>query len=92
MATENITVTGTWSVAHTATANNTNVVLTPAGPDVEWVINTTAPSATLTGHQLSEPLTGSPNRFKDRGFVLANGEGLYIRGPRGVVVSRTIAD
>lgn len=90
MATENITVNGTWQAAHTATANNTNVVLTPRGSDVEWVINTTTPSASLQGHMLSEPLDRGRG-FKDRGFVLANGEILYVRGPRDVVVARTVA-
>ena len=91
MATENITITGEWSVAHTAASENTNVVLTPAGPNVEWAIDTTVPAATLVGHQLSEPLLRSPEKFRDRGFVLKNGEGLYVRGPRDAVVARTVA-
>ena len=91
MATENITITGTWSAVHTATVNNTNVVLTPRSTNVEWVINTTAPSATLQGHTLSEPLDGAARFFKDRGFVLANGEVLYVRGPRNAIVARTVS-
>lgn len=88
MATENITATSAWAVAHTSTADNTNVVLTPNGDDVNWVIDTTAPSPTITPHRLSEPLRRGG--YRDRGFVLANGETLYIRGPVGVTIARTV--
>ena len=90
MATVDITLTEVWQLAHSATADNTNVVLTPQGKDIDWAIDTTTPAESLAGHNLSQMGMINEN-YRDRGFVLQNGEGLYLRGSAGLVVAMTVA-
>lgn len=90
MATQDIVMTEVWQLAHSATADNTNVVLTPQGKGIDWAIDTSTPAETLAGHNLSQMGMINDN-YRDRGFVLQNGEGLYVRGSAGLVVAMTIA-
>lgn len=90
MATVDITLTNVWQAAHTATANNTNVVLTPQGKDIDWAIGTSLPAESLSGHNLSRAGMVNDN-YQDRGFVLKSGEVLYVRGSQGLVVAMTVA-
>lgn len=90
MATVDITLTEVWQLAHSATTNNTNVVMTPQAKDIDWAIDTSTPSESLSGHNLSQRGMISDN-YRDRGFVLNNGEGLYVRGSQGLVVAMTVS-
>lgn len=90
MATVDITLTNVWQLAHLATADNTNVVLTPQGKDIDWAIDTSTPAESLSGHNLSRAGMVNDN-YQDRGFVLKTGEGLYVRGSSGLIVAMTVA-
>lgn len=90
MATENVEMTGDWVEIHEATANNTNVVVTPRAFGMEWAIDTVIPSDDLEPHILSDAVALDPTTYRDRGFVMASGEILYVRGPATTQVAVTI--
>ena len=84
-ASEVIDVENAWALAHASVADNTVVILTPTGTDVEWAISDTAvvapPSNDIPGHNLSVPIEQNSSHHMDRQFILKNGERLYLRGP-----------
>ena len=82
--TANMTVSGTWEVVHTSTANDTRVVITPKAQSIEWVVreDTTPPADSFVGHTLQ--------RGYDREFVLSSGETFFIRGRRDDVIPYTV--
>ena len=90
MATTEHVLSNDWTAVHASTQANTNVVLTSYVKGVRWAVGTATPPDTLRGHSLSQ-WDRVAGLFIDRGFILNNGETMYLRGPQGKSVAVTVS-